>query len=217
MRPHVKFCGNTSLEDLAIGVELGVDALGFLVDLEYASEDALTAEDARQLARGLPSRIERVLVTHATDAARLEELLERTGFDQLQLHGPVPPPVLEHLRRCRPRVRLVKTVHVEGPASVEEAMRWVGLADRLLLDTRVGERLGGTGTPHDWELSRAIRERVEPLPVLLAGGLNPENVARAAFRVRPFGVDVNSGGSARRGVKSRPLARRFLAALEAPG
>src|SRR5262249_37482908 len=93
-------------------------------------------------------------------------------------------------------VRLVQVIHVEGPESVEQAKAMAPLVDAILLDSgrpkAAVKEFGGTGRVHNWSISVRIRETV-PVPIFLAGGLNPENVREAIEQIRPFGVDVCTG------------------------
>jgi phosphoribosylanthranilate isomerase len=120
-----------------------------------------------------------------------------------------------HLRQALPGVRLVQVIHVEGPGAIEEARRVAPDVDAILLDSgRPGLRvkqLGGTGRIHDWGVSRAVCEAVK-VPVFLAGGLNPDNVAEAIQAVRPWGLDVCSG-LRRDGRLDPELLERFTAAI----
>jgi phosphoribosylanthranilate isomerase len=102
----------------------------------------------------------------------------------------------KQLREALPGISLVQVIHVTGPESVDEAVAVSRNVDAILLDsgnqTLPIKELGGTGRVHDWQLSARIREVVK-VPLFLAGGLNPANVAEAINQVRPFGVDVCSG------------------------
>ncbi|MEQ9398849.1 MAG: phosphoribosylanthranilate isomerase [Longimicrobiales bacterium] len=154
--------------------------------------------DARiaELVAGAPTGITPVLLTERADAEGIADHLQVTGVAAVQLVRHVPAPVREELRRRVPGLTILQVVHVEGPASVAEAERLAEGADYLLLDSgRPGAavaELGGTGRTHDWSVSAAI-VAASPVPVLLAGGLRPENVAAAVQAVGPWGVDVCSG------------------------
>jgi phosphoribosylanthranilate isomerase len=101
-------------------------------------------------------------------------------------------------------------VHVTGEDAVGHALAYAAVADALVLDSRTADRLGGTGLTHDWSVSARIVAAVAPLPVYLAGGLTPENVAEAVARVRPAGVDVNSGVEDADGRKDAAKMRAFV-------
>jgi phosphoribosylanthranilate isomerase len=119
-------------------------------------------------------------------------------------------PDLRRLRALAPDMRLLKAVHVTGDDAIGRALDSAADADALVLDTRTADRLGGTGRTHDWSVSARIVDTVAPLPVYLAGGLRPENVAQAVARVRPAGVDVNSGVEDAKGRKDAAKMRAFV-------
>ena len=101
-------------------------------------------------------------------------------------------------------------MHVTGDDALGHALSYTAHADALVLDTRTANRLGGTGRTHDWSISARVVAAVAPLPVYLAGGLRPENVAEAVARVRPAGVDVNSGVEDANGRKDAAKMRAFV-------
>src|SRR5262249_12896470 len=120
----------------------------------------------------------------------------RTRVNTLQLCDRVSVACLRQLREELPGIALVQVMHVAGEESLTEAVAVAGCVDARLLDsgnpTLATKELGGTGRTHDWRTSRAIVQSVK-VPVFLAGGLNPDNVAQAVEQVRPFGLDVCTG------------------------
>ena len=150
----------------------------------------------RQIARAVPPPVATFLLTSETTAAGVIAHYRRTHTTTIQLVDTLPEAAYADIRRALPQVRLVQVVHVTGVDALPVARRAAAYADALLLDSGnpalpVPE-LGGTGRTHDWELSRRIVAE-SLVPVFLAGGLNPGNVAGAIRRVRPFGIDVCSG------------------------
>jgi phosphoribosylanthranilate isomerase len=211
---RVKICGVTTPEDAALAVRLGADAVGVLVGLSHASEDELYPERAAAILATLPPFVTGTLVTHLTGLEDVQRLCHATRPHAVQLHGDVAADVIPGLRALFPSLRIVKTVHVDGEGSVDAARRTSPHVDAVLLDTRTATRLGGTGLTHDWSISRRIRDALAHTPVILAGGLTPDNVAAAVDRVHPYAVDVNSGVSLRRGQKSDDLLARFIRAAK---
>ena len=191
-RVRVKICGIGTREDLAAAVNAGADAIGLIVGTTHLSEDDLDIEQARHLSAAAPVFLSRVLVTHLTDVSRICELADVIGVDTIQAHAPLTPAAARNLRRQRATRRIIRTLHITGEHSLDEADEASQDADALLLDTRTESRLGGTGLTHDWNISRRIVDRLHALPVILAGGLAADNVAAAIQAVRPFGVDANS-------------------------
>ncbi|MCL6548280.1 MAG: phosphoribosylanthranilate isomerase [Alicyclobacillus sp.] len=189
---RVKICGIQSEEDLEVALAAGADALGFLVGITHVAEDKITPELARDLIARIPPFVASVAVTHLQAAGEIADLVSYIRCTTVQVHDDVDVRVLQEIRRQLPHVKVVKAVHVTGPEALDYARRMEPYADALLLDSRTQDRIGGTGRTHDWSVSRRIVEAVR-IPVILAGGLNPDNVAEAVRQVRPFGVDVNSG------------------------
>jgi phosphoribosylanthranilate isomerase len=214
MTARVKICGVTTPEDAALSARLGADAVGVLVGLVHVSEDELPPERAGAILAALPPFVAGTLVTHRTELEGVRRLCRVTRPQVLQLHGAFPLDAISLLRESFPALRIVKTVHVDGERSLEHAKQAAPHVDAILLDTRTATRLGGTGLTHDWSISRRIRDALPTTPVILAGGLTPDNVARAIDQVFPHAVDVNSGVSIRRGQKSEALITRFIRAAK---
>ena len=194
-----KVCCITSREDANRAVQAGATAIGF-ASRTLGGPRAIEDERIREISRAVPSEISTFLLTSETDPDSIAEHQRETQTNTIQLVGEIDPSNVRALKQRLPHVALVKVIHVEGPESVDLAAAYVESADALLLDTKVrhreGDALGGTGLTHDWSVSRRIVEQ-SPVPVFLAGGLDPENVVAAIRAVEPFGVDVCS--SLRRG------------------
>jgi phosphoribosylanthranilate isomerase len=207
---RVKICGITTHEDSTSAVRLGADGLGFLVGLDYESEDELKAKEAGELIARLPPFVMGTLVTHRTDLAEVRELCRIAHPQALQLHAEFALERIPELREEFPWLKIIKAIQVEGELAMRLAQRAAQYVDAVLLDTKVGTRIGGTGVTHDWSINRSIREALSGTPVILAGGLTPGNVGSAIGLVRPYAVDVNSGVSIRRGKKSPLLMEEFI-------
>jgi phosphoribosylanthranilate isomerase len=205
MTTRVKICGITRLEDALEAVRLGADALGF--NFWPGSKRFIAPAEARRIIRALPPLITAVGVfvdpTHdeAVAAAAV------SGVQVLQLHGDESP------EACRAfQLPVVKALRVAGPEALAEVARYRGLAGILLDAASPG--YGGSGLTFDWSIAREAATRV---PLLLAGGLVPENVGEAVRAVRPWAVDVASGVESSPGVKDpEKLARFIRAAKEQP-
>jgi phosphoribosylanthranilate isomerase len=207
---RVKICGITTHEDATSAVRLGADGLGFLVGLDYESEDELKAKEAGELIATLPPFVMGTLVTHRTDLAEVRVLCRISHPQALQLHAEFALERIPKLREEFPWLKIIKAIQVEGELAMRLAQRAAQYVDAVLLDTKVGTRIGGTGVTHDWSISRSIRDALLGTPVILAGGLTPGNVGSAIGLVRPYAVDVNSGVSIRRGKKSSLLMEEFI-------
>ncbi len=214
---RAKICGIRSEGDLRIALAAGADAIGFISGITHFSEDGLDAERAAALSRLAPPFVTRVLVTHLEDAAAIVDLADRVGVDAIQVHGLVTIDTVRAVRKTACGRKVIKAVHVTGPEAVDTARRAAADCDAVLLDSRTADRLGGTGRTHDWSVSAAVVTALHELgcPVILAGGLDPDNVADAIGRVRPFAVDVNSGVETATGDKNPDACAAFVAAAHA--
>ena len=196
----VKICGITSLEDALAAVEAGADALGFNFAEEAKSKGRyIDPDDARNIVKQLPATVLSVAVTVNEEPQRLNEYLD--FFDRVQLHGEETP---ERCREFGPRA--IKAFRV-GPDFTPEHMLEYSVG-AYLLDAYVPEQRGGTGKTCDWETARRAREL--GVPLVLAGGLTPENVAEAARTVQPWAVDVSGGVESEPGKKDHERLRSFI-------
>jgi phosphoribosylanthranilate isomerase len=209
---RVKICGIGTTDDLAAAVTAGADAIGLIVGTTHLSEDELDIEQAQHLAAATPVFVSTVLVTHLTEASRICEVADLLGVDTIQVHGELTATAARELWRHRAHRRIIRTVHITGSQSIDEADEAATAAHALLLDSRTETRLGGTGLTHDWTTSRRIVERLHPLPVILAGGLAADNVGLAIDTVHPFGVDANSRLKSATGRKDPAACTAFVAA-----
>lgn len=206
---RVKVCGITAEDDRAAAVDAGADALGFVVDVPVDTDRELDPGRAAELIEAVPPFVTTVLVTMPDDADRAIELRERTGADVVQVHNDLPPASVTEVAE-ETGARVLKAVS----ADLAEAERYARVADALLVDSRDETGAGGTGHAHDWETTRAIREAVD-VPVVVAGGLAPGNVADAVRTVDPFAVDVSSGVERREGRKDHDALYAFVDAVAA--
>lgn len=195
----IKICGITSTRDALGALEAGADAVG--LNFIPSSKRYLPPERARAVADAVRGRVELVGVVADLSVAELEALRANIGLDWLQFHGSESPAQIALVPRA------YKAIGIEGPEDVELALTYPGI--RLLVDKKAAPAHGGTGQVFDWSLVRELsRER----PLILAGGLNPDNVADAIREVLPFGVDVASGVEAGMpGVKDLARTAEFVA------
>ncbi len=209
----IKICGTTTIEDARAAVEAGADAVGFVF---APSPRRIEPERAKQIVAGLPRHAEKVGVFANETAERIREIVEQVGLTAVQLHGDETPEFALTLFRVpgqvsRARRRVFKALGVR-PGIEGELRSFGGCVDGLLLDSvaRDGRR-GGTGQAFDWnraqEFMPGLTARVR---VILAGGLNPENVADAVRKLRPWGVDVCSGVERAPGTKDHDKLRAFV-------
>lgn len=208
---RVKICGNKRLEDALEGVKAGADALGFLVGQVHTSSDFISKETAREIIEKLPPFVSTVLVTHLDDAEEIISLAAFTKVSTIQLHGDSIVDDMLLFRKKLPNIKLYKTIHVEDRSAISTASEWDNHVDAILLDTisKSENKVGGTGKTHDWSVSANIVKSLK-IPVILAGGLNPENVQDAIRAVKPFAVDVNSGTKGPDGFKDFAKLHSFI-------
>lgn len=211
MRPRVKVCCIASALEARTAVECGAAAVGLVS--EMPSGPGVIGEDLiAEIAARVPPTVATFLLTCKQDADSIVEQQRRCRVNTLQLCDRVASDVYTELRARLHGVSIVQVVHVRGEESLEEALRVARHVDALLLDSGnqnlAVKELGGTGRTHDWNMSRRIVE-ASPVPVFLAGGLKPENVAEAIETVRPFGLDVCSGVRTNGQLDKRNLERFF--------
>lgn len=195
----VKICGITDSDTAMAAAAAGADALGFV----FASGRRRVApETARDIIRRLPPEVLTVGVFMDEDPETVRGIVAYCGLGALQFHGRESPDY------CRDfRVQVVKAFGVTRSSAGDlerDAAAYPVWA--LLLDTAAGGRSGGTGQVFDWRLVESLKFS---RPVILAGGLNPENVQAAIAAVRPYGVDVSTGVETG-GVKDPEKIRRFI-------
>lgn len=194
-------------------IEAGVPWLGFPLVLGYHQED-LSVEEAAAIVDVLGQQASFFLITYLDSAASIIALCRRLGVQCVQLHGAITVEELSKLRRSGPWLRVIKSLIVSGDNLAdlsEELARFAPLVDTFITDTYdpLTGACGATGKTHDWEISRRLVE-LSPRPVILAGGLNADNVFDAIQAVQPAGVDVHTGIEGADGRKRADLARRFV-------
>jgi phosphoribosylanthranilate isomerase len=206
---RVKICGNRTSDDLALAGRMGADAVGLIVGARHRTEDAVAPAAAAALLRDVPVFVNSVLVTHLLTAAEVLDLHQAVPASTIQLHDAITVAEVEAIRRVIPHIPLIKAVGVTDEGAIDVARHFEPYVDALLLDTHTGDRIGGTGVVHDWSISRRIVANVNK-PVILAGGLRPENLIEAIKAVQPYGVDVNTGVEFSNGEKDPDRVREFI-------
>lgn len=196
----------------------GADFLGFPLRLAVHRED-LTEAEAATVIRALPAGVATVLITYLETAAEVAEISRFLGVGWVQIHGAIALAELQSLRRLFPDLGVIKSlvVRADNRAELERTVAdCAPCVDAFITDTfdPATGACGATGLTHDWQVSRRLVE-LSPVPVILAGGLTPDNVAAAIRAVRPAAVDVHTGVEDSTGAKDPGRVRRFVAAARA--
>jgi phosphoribosylanthranilate isomerase len=199
MRTRVKICGLTRRADLDAAVAAGADAVGFV--FHPGSPRAVSPQEAGRLCEGLPPFVTAVGLFVDASADRIRATLDLVPLELLQFHGEEDPAFCASFGR-----RWIKAVRMRP--DIDPMAEWAryGGAAGLLLDTFHPALAGGTGQRFDWD---RIPAALAP-SIILAGGLDPTNVAEAIRKVGPFGVDVSGGVEASKGIKDHDKIRDFM-------
>jgi phosphoribosylanthranilate isomerase len=196
--PRVKICGITCVEDALMAADLGANAVG----LVFAKSPRRVSPDrATEVVRALPPFVAAVGVFVDETTEQILRIVEKCGLAAVQLHGDEGPAQAREF----PGVKVIRAVRVRDESSLAGLADWDVSA--FLLDTYVENARGGSGKTFNWDLARAARL---PAPIILAGGLNPDNIRKAIETVRPYGVDVSSGVEAEPGRKDPGLLKRLF-------
>jgi phosphoribosylanthranilate isomerase len=200
-RTRIKACGITRLEDALTAVAFGVDGLGFIFSRK--SLRYITPEQARDIIRHIPPFISTVGVFVDEEATVVDEIAQYCGLSLVQLHGDEAPAYCRKLS-----AQAIKAFRVGPDFDAEMLIPYKEIVRSYLLDTYHKDVAGGTGQTFDWNLIQNIETKV---PIILAGGMNPDNIMAAIEQVGPYAVDVNSGVESAPGLKDAAKLQKFVA------
>lgn len=210
---QVKICGITNVDDALAASEAGADAIG--LNFYQRSKRFVDIEAAKAIGRALPPSVKKVAVFVNADARAISAVTAQVDIDGVQLHGDEEPDLIAQLPR---QVAVIRAFRC-GEQGLAPLLRFLALCrslgrqpDAVLIDADAGDEFGGTGRVADWSRVANERELILDLPLILGGGLTPENVADAIAIVRPDGVDVATGVERSPGRKDSELVERFIAA-----
>ena len=196
----IKICGITNLDDALMVVEAGADALGFV--FFQGSSRCVSPENAAAIICRLPPFVQTVGLFVNEEVTTVNRVADTCGLDIIQLHGEESPDYCHAVTR-----RIIKAFRVKDASSLDTIADY--RVTGSLLDTWSPLAHGGTGSTFNWDIAaQAAASR----PIILAGGLTPENVAGAITAVRPYAVDVSSGVESAPGKKDAGLVSRFIRA-----
>ena len=209
---RIKICGITTAEDGQLAAEAGADAIG--LNFYGGSPRYVTEATAKSIVQSLPSGVAKVGVFVNMSPSHVAAIADRLQLDWIQLHGDEPP---ESIAELKPR-RVIRALPC-GPGGVPTVVQYLrrckascAVPAALLADAVAGGSYGGTGRTAAWSELVLPREWLQDIPLILAGGLTPENVAAAINVVQPQAVDTASGVEASPGKKDTPLLKEFVRA-----
>ncbi|MFC4148136.1 hypothetical protein ACFO0M_17930 [Micromonospora mangrovi] len=215
MQGLIQVAGIIDQDEADMICEEGAEWLGFALRLPAKNEDLSEAE-AAAIVKAIQPRHRGVLITYLTEAEEIKEFCAQLGVTAVQLHGDVAPTQLRQLRHIAPELTVLKSLVVKADnidelvKIVDESAEWVDMYITDTFNPATGAK-GATGLVHDWSISAEL-VRVAPKPLMLAGGLNPDNVAAAIAEVRPAAVDAHTGLEDSHGRKDRQKVRQFVSA-----
>lgn len=194
MRPRVKICCISSVEEAQLAIQYGASALGLVGNMP-SGPGIIADELIAAIAKQVPPPVGTFLLTSETSSSSIIAHQQKVMTNTIQIVDALAEGKYDEIRHALPGIKLVQVIHVLDESSIDEALMLAEETDALLLDSgnpnlKV-KLLGGTGKVHDWLLSRKIVEQSR-VPVFLAGGLNAENVRQAIEIVQPYGLDLCS-------------------------
>jgi phosphoribosylanthranilate isomerase len=209
----IKICGNTNLEDAQLAAKAGADAVGFVF---AESARRVTPAQVRAIAPHLPESLEKYGVFVDAGFEEIVSTIEECGLTGVQLHASQDPALAlklrEHFAAISRRLKILRVLHYGSDLETQLRNTQSDPAiDAVLVDSRTATQVGGTGQRFDWQTaSRGFQASAPHLRLIAAGGLNPENVARAIDTLRPWGVDVVTGVEASPGRKDPERIAAFI-------
>ena len=213
MKNLIQIAGIIDKEEAKLLMELGVDYLGFPLRLPVNKED-LTEDEAVEVIKTITPPHQSVLITYLNKADEIISFCDKLNVKIVQLHGDISFDELVRTKTLHPDLEIIKSLVVASDnydklvSIVETFSPWV---DAYITDTfdPVTGAEGATGKTHDWSISKKLVE-LSPKPVIIAGGLNPQNVKQAILEIKPAGVDVHTGVELPNGRKSAELVKAFV-------
>jgi len=213
----IKICGTTNMDDARASLAAGASALGFIFAPSPRRVDIPTASD---IVEALTTDVETIGVFVDEHPRRVGEICGQVPFTGVQLHGEEPPELMKEFRQTLGGRQIIKTLHAadlleSGEAKLASYLAKGGYLDAILLDSGSADQPGGTGKPFPWAQLKPFAAKIrEAMPLIIAGGLDAENVADAIAMFEPWGVDVVSGVEFEPGKKSTSKLRSFIGAVQ---
>ena len=202
---RVKICGLTEPADLRAAIEAGADAVGIISTVSVDTPREVDRGAAAELVADVPPFVTATLVTMPEDADHAVDLIRAIRPDAIQLHGDFSAEDIGYIR-AETGIKVIPAIDY---TDTERAHELDAAADAILVDSTSEEGAGGTGETHDWESTADLADTLTS-PVILAGGLTPDNVAKAVRTAAPFAVDVASGVERDPGRKDHTALATFV-------
>ncbi len=195
MSTKIKICCIASIEEAAMAISHGADAVGLVAKMP-SGPGPIADELIADIAKTIPGGIFSFLLTSEQSSLKIIDHVKRTGTNTVQIVDELSEGTYLHIREALPDLKIVQVIHVTGEESIEQALYVQEYVDYILLDSgnpkAAVKTLGGTGNTHNWNISSQLVKAVS-VPVFLAGGLNAGNVGEAIRTVKPYGVDICNG------------------------
>ncbi len=213
MQDLIQIAGIIDSAEAQMMIDLGVHYLGFPLRLPVNKED-LTEHEAGEIIKKIPLPHKGVLITYIDNADEIIQMCDDLHANVMQLHGPIAKAELEKVKAARPDIEIIKSLVVRGDnfAELENMVTELSpVTDAFITDTfdpTTGAE-GATGKKHDWNISAAL-VKLSPKPVILAGGINADNVRGAILAVKPAGIDVHTGVEGNDGRKVYALVKKLV-------
>ena len=208
----IKICSITSVYDARMVSSFPIHAIG--LNFVKRSKRKISIKVAREILDKLPPLVEPVLIFENEKISEVIYIADILGIKTIQLHGQEPVSYCYDLKRFEKNLQIIKALPTKE-ASASQLNAYKRFCDCFLLDSySKNETMGGTGKASDWNIAQEIVSKSR-LPIILAGGLTPDNINNAIKRVKPFGIDVNSGVESRIGKKDKSMMEKLFEELNA--
>ncbi|MBQ7308104.1 MAG: phosphoribosylanthranilate isomerase [Clostridia bacterium] len=206
----VQIAGIKNTKEALECVDCGVDAIGLLVGRMHESNDFISEEKAKEIIDNLPAFVFSVMITHLEDGDEIVRIAKYINCNTIQLHSQIKESEVEKIKKQLPYIKLLRLIHISSTGEITTDINSMKYVDAYFLDSfnPVTNQVGGTGLTHNWDIDKKLCSTLNK-PVIIAGGLNPDNVAQAIKHSQPFGVDVNSGTKAENGFRDMKKVIEF--------
>lgn len=206
---RIKICGITRNEDALLAAKLGAWATGFI--FVKNTPRYILPEKAAEIIKILPEKPDKIGVFADEALEEIKNITIKTGITKIQLHGNESPEFCEKLSKLTGK-EIIKAIRVKNEEDLKFIKNYKDKTSFVLLDSYSENHPGGTGKAFDWEIAKTATN--QGMPIILAGGLNPDNVKQAYEFVKPYALDISSGVESAKGIKDpKKLEKLFIACL----